>query len=128
VSSLTPGVAPQESIEVGSSARAVSPWKNPSYPARTHWGERAALEAKLQSWDRKIEAIAQKLGVLGNAGSRSTHERIYHQMMGARDQMAEAVRRMPGEAGSLYDEDHERLVSAEAALTRLAERWEVLKS
>ncbi len=106
----------------------VSPWKNPSYPARTHWAERPALEEKLHAWDRKIATVAQKLTVIGAAPSRASHEKIYHQLTGARDQLADAVSRMPRETGVLHHEDHERLVNAESALERLFRRWDALKS
>jgi len=86
------------------------------------------LEEKLQAWDRKIATVAQKLAVIGSAPSRSAHERIYHQLTGARDQLADAVYRMPRETGALHHEDHERLVNAEAALERLFHRWDALKS
>jgi hypothetical protein len=128
VASSSPSVNAQESSEPRPPARTAVPWKNPTYPARTHWAEKASLEETLQSWDRKIEALAQKFAVLGNAAGRAPHERIYHQMLGARDQMAEAVRRMPRETGALYHEDHERLAAAEAALLRLVQRWDALKS
>jgi hypothetical protein len=82
----------------------------------------------VQFWDQKIGAMAQKLGVLGNAASRAAHERIYFQMLGARDQLAEAVRRLPRETGALYHEDQERLTAAEAALQRQVQRWDALKS
>ena len=49
-------------------------------------------------------------------------------MMGARDQMAEAVRRMPLETGILYDEDAERLRHAEAALVRLLPQWDAVRT
>jgi hypothetical protein len=106
----------------------VNPWKNPSYPARTHWSERPVLEEKLRSWDRKIDALAQKLAVLGNRPERPAYERIYHQMLGARDQLAEAVRRLPGEAGALYHDDQERLRNAESALERLTRQWDAVRS
>jgi hypothetical protein len=128
VATSSPSLNSQESTEPSPPARTSAPWKNPSYPARTHWDERAALEQKLQLWDQKIGAAAQKLAVLGNAASRASHERIYHQMLGARDQLAEAVRRLPRETGALYHEDKERLAAAEAALQRLVQRWDALKA
>ena len=50
--------------------------------------------------------------------------RLYLQMLGARDQLAEAARRMPLETGDLYDEDKERFEQAVAALERVWQRWE----
>jgi hypothetical protein len=40
-------------------------------------------------------------------------------MLGARDQIADAARRLPGEVGELYEEDRHRLEEAVAALDRL---------
>jgi hypothetical protein len=45
-------------------------------------------------------------------------------MLGARDQIAEGVRRLPLETGALYDEDHERYKEAVAAFERVYRRWE----
>ena len=100
------------------------PFRNPSYPKRTHFGEQKPLLEALRSWDQKLEAAAKKLQVLGNSKERPALEKLYHQAMGARDQLAEAARRLPREAGDLYDEDSERLRTAEAALARLAKQWE----
>ena len=44
-------------------------------------------------------------------------------MLGARDQIAEAVRRLPMEVGGLYEEDRHRLDEAVAALERLSRTW-----
>ena len=99
------------------------PFRNPSYPRRTHVGEQKELEATLLSWDQKIEAAASKLQVMGESEDRAVLVRLYHQAMGARDQFAEAARRLPREAGSLYEEDRERLQAAESALVRLVEQW-----
>jgi hypothetical protein len=128
VSSNSPALSDKPSADPATPARSSSPWKNPSYPARTHWHERPALEEKLKSWQKKIEAVAQKLAVLGASPGRASYERLYHQMLGARDQLSEAVRRLPREAGALYHEDHERLENAEAALSRLFRSWDGLKT
>ena len=100
------------------------PFRNPSYPKRTHYDEQKPLQETLRSWDQKLEAAARKLQVLGVSKDRPALERLYHRAMGARDQLAEAARRLPRETGALYDEDHERLKMAEAALVRLAKQWE----
>ncbi|QEH32855.1 hypothetical protein OJF2_13400 [Aquisphaera giovannonii] len=101
------------------------PPKNPSYPPRTHYGEKAQLAATLKSWDEKIAGVARKLATLRtDQPNRASFERAYYQMLGARDQMADAIRRMPLEAGDLYHEDQERLKNAEAALSRLMSRWD----
>jgi hypothetical protein len=53
---------------------------------------------------------------------------MLHQMQGARDQIADAVRRLPMETDDLYEEDRHRLDEAVAALNRLFERWDTLSS
>jgi len=50
--------------------------------------------------------------------------RLYLQMLGARDQLAESARRMPLETGDLYHEDKERFEQARAALDRLGRSWD----
>jgi hypothetical protein len=120
-------LAPEETNESAQSSHAaIDPAKNPTYPQRVHLSERQPLEEKLREWDEKIAAIGRKLGAMGSHPKRDAYERLYHQMQGSRDQMAEAVRRMPLETGILYDEDRERLGSAEAALSRLLQRWEAI--
>ncbi len=119
-------LAPHQSKVPTSSSSPALPGRNPSYPPRTHFGEKKALEETLRSWDEKIATLAEKLAALGASSSRASHERLFHQMMGARDQMAEAVRRMPLETGTLYEEDAERLRNAEAALVWLVQRWETV--
>ncbi len=120
-------LAPKETNETAQSSHvAMDPAKNPSYPQRVHLAERKPLEEKLRETDEKIAAVGQKLVAMGGHPQRDAYERLYHQMQGTRDQMAEAVRRMPLETGTLYDEDRERLESAEAALSRLLERWEAI--
>jgi len=44
-------------------------------------------------------------------------------MLGARDQVAESVRRIPLETGGLYHEDKERFEQALAAFDRVLQRW-----
>ena len=100
------------------------PFKNPSYPARTHFSEAAELGETLSSWQKRIDAAMSKLLTMPPSGDRTTLERLYHQALGARDQFADAARRIPREAGALYQEDRERLKTAEAALERLAKQWE----
>ena len=122
-------LVPHESKETAaSSPDAANPFRNPSYPQRTHFGERPQLEETLRSWEQKIDNLAGKLTALGNHPGRATYERLFHQMQGARDQMAEAVRRMPVETGALYDEDRERFEAAAAALGRLCQNWDGVKT
>ncbi len=108
---------------------APSRWlKNPSYPERTHYPERAGLEAILKSCDEKLGATRKKLVLLTNHPKRADYEKLFHQMQGARDQLADVVLRMPREAGELYHEDHERLEIAEKAFSWLLRRWEAIAS
>jgi hypothetical protein len=102
---------------------ALSPYRSPSYPPRTHWLERAALEDHLRSCTERILAAEQKLSDLGGDPRRADLERIYHQLLGASDQVSEAVRRLPMETGPLYEEDKERLGEAVQAFDRLWRRW-----
>jgi hypothetical protein len=118
-------LAPTETNKTAHSAQApVNPARNPSYPQRVHLNERKPLEDKLREWDEKIALVGRTLAATGSDPKRRTAERIYHQMQGARDQMAESVRRMPLETGTLYDEDRERLQCAETALGRLLKQWD----
>jgi hypothetical protein len=104
--------------------RALDPFKNPSYPQRTHLLEREALEASLRSCEERLRTVQPKLAALGSDPRRGEFERTYHQMLGARDQIAETVRRLPLETGELYDEDKERFAQAVQAFDRVWRRWE----
>ena len=126
--SSSPALVPRESKETAASSPAVAnPFRNPTYPQRTHFGARPQLEETLRSWEQKLSSVAGKLTALGNHPGRATYERLFHQMQGARDQMAEAVRRLPLETGALYDEDRERFEAAAAALGRLFQSWDGVK-
>lgn len=111
-------LAPAESAP----ARSLVP-KNPSYPQRVHVSERPKLEAILRQWDDRIAEARRKLDVLGQSADRPKFDRLYAQMLGARDQVAEAVRRMPMETGYLYEEDEHKLHEAVSALERLSRKW-----
>jgi hypothetical protein len=104
------------------------PYRNPSYPQRTHYGEKQHLEETVRTWDEKIAEVARHLTALGTTSSRTTLERLYHQMLGARDQIAEAARRMPMETGDLYEQDRQRFQTGIAALERLRRQWEAVKT
>ena len=105
--------------------RPSDPRKNPAYPQRVHIGERARWQDVLRSCDERIAAYRQKMNVLApGAPDRARFERLYAQMLGARDQVADAARRLPGEVGDLYEEDKHRLEEAVAALDRVIRRWE----
>lgn len=92
---------------------AVDPSRNPSYPQRVHIRERAHWQAVLAEWDAKITAAQHHLG------GKADTARLSGQIAGARDQMADAVKRLPMEVGEMYEEDKQRLEEAVAALGRL---------
>ncbi len=100
------------------------PYRNPSYPQRDHFSERAALEEALRKSEERVAAARQKLDARGGLSGNADAARLYHQLLGARDQIAECARRLPLEAGELYHEDKERLEQALAALERVWKRWE----
>lgn len=107
----------------GPAAKTTNPFKNPSYPQRTHVRERAQWEDLLKSWESRIALAGKQLESSAAGADRAARERTHAQMLGALDQMADAVRRMPGEAGHLYDEDKHRLDLAVAALERIFRSW-----
>lgn len=104
-----------------------NPLRNPAYPARIHIHEAAHWRGVLKTCEEKVAAAGQKLAALGNSTQRAAYEYLYTQMLGARDQVSEAARRLPGETGGLYAEDHHRLEEAVAALDRVCARWDSLK-
>ncbi|MGO9917854.1 MAG: hypothetical protein ACLQIB_24560 [Isosphaeraceae bacterium] len=97
---------------------------NPSYPARTHFQERQELEESLRVAEERVSAAGQKLTAVADHPEQAALVRLYHQMMGARDQIADCVRRIPLEAAGLYEEDKERYVQADAALERTWRKWQ----
>ena len=116
--------SPAVSSAARQAAPALSPLKNPSYPARTHFGEMPALAARLKACDDKLAAVRKKAALLTSHAKRAEYEKFVVQMQGARDQIADAVYRMPREAGALYEEDRERLEVAERSFAFLLRRWE----
>jgi hypothetical protein len=100
------------------------PYHSPTYPQRVHFRERGQLEEALRSCDQRLDSALRKLNVLANHGEKSRFVRLYHQLQGARDQVAEAVRRLPLEVGDLYHEDRERFQQAMEAIERIWSRWE----
>ena len=58
-----------------------SAFKNPTYPPRVHFLERAAILDGLRSCDERLQTIKQKLELLGNHPQKAAHERVYHQML-----------------------------------------------
>lgn len=110
------------------STLALNPLKNPSYPARTHFGERPALESRLRACDEKLAAVRRKFALLASHPRRADYARLVFQLQGARDQLADAAYRMTREAGGLYHEDHERLEVAERAFSFIHQRWDSVAS
>lgn len=107
-------------------APARNPLKNPSYPARTHFGEIPALAERLKSLDDRLAGVRRKLSLLTNHARRAEYEKLVVQMQGARDQLVDASYRMPREAGGLYHEDLERLEAAERSFAWLLRRWDAV--
>jgi hypothetical protein len=97
------------------------PWKSPSYPHRIHAGERPRWQAELKKWDDRV--LVARRDLERSSPADPAKQKLFAQMLGARDQIADAVRRLPGEVGDLYEEDHHRLTEAVAALQRLFDRW-----
>jgi hypothetical protein len=100
---------------------------SPSYPQRVHLKERSQLIALLNEWKERVAAASQQLAAMPEGPARAARQKLYFQMGGACDQIAEAVRRLPMEVGHLYEEDKLRLDEAVAALERLFRQWEAEK-
>jgi hypothetical protein len=108
----------------GHASNAIEPYRNPSYPQRDHFSERSRLEEALRTSEVRIDAARRKLEAGGEWTGKAKAVRYYHQLLGVRDQIAESCRRIPLEAGELYEEDKERFEHATAALELVWERWE----
>ncbi|GAC1467634.1 MAG: hypothetical protein NVSMB9_09430 [Isosphaeraceae bacterium] len=105
--------------------RAVNPYKNPSYPQRDHIHERLHWQGVVTSCEEGIANTRAAIAALGpEAANHPTMERLYAQMIGARDQVADAARRLPGETGDLYEEDKHRVEEGVAAMERVRRQWE----
>jgi hypothetical protein len=113
-----------ESVTTSDPKPALDPKKNPTYPQRVHLLEKPHWEGVLQQVEARLVVPRQKLKVLGNDPKRPAFERIFAQMLGARDQVADAVKRLPLETGGLYEEDHHRVEEAVKALDRLLMKWD----
>lgn len=120
--SSSPAVAP------GLAKPASSPLWNPSYPARTHFGERLGLADRLKACDDKLAAVRRKFALLSSHPRKAEYEKLVIQLQGARDQFVDASRRMVREAGTLYHEDHERLEIAERSFAFILRRWDSVAS
>ena len=116
------------SVEAGNTpgtvAHPVDSYHNPSYPQRVHLHERARLDEALRKCDERLNSALQKLNVLANHAQKEVLVRLFHQLQGARDQVAEAARRMPLEVGGLYHEDEERFNQAMDAIERIGGAWD----
>jgi len=108
----------------GKGPHSSDPWHNPTYPARVHLLESTDLETAVRSCSERISSARQKLNSVLNHPKQAIFVRLYLQMLGARDQLAESARRMPLETGDLYHEDKERFEQARAALDRLGRSWD----
>lgn len=91
--------------------------RNPSYPQRTHVREKA-------HWDKVVADTAAQLAAarkrLQDKADQPDLQKTLFQMQGALDQIEDCARRLPGETGELYEEDHHRLDQAVASFSRLA--------
>lgn len=106
----------------------VDPRYNPSYPHRVHTRERDRWNALTAEWTERVEAAATKLDNLMKGPKGEEAHRLFVQMIGSRDQIAEAALRLPTEVGSIYDEDRHLMHEAEIALKRLFDRWNALSA
>ncbi len=102
----------------------VDPLRNPSYPQRIHLHEKPHWQGVLRDCEERLARARQGLDALGPGPRRGAFERLYIQMTGAHDQVADAVRRLPLETGDLYEEDRHRVEEAVAALDRVSRRWD----
>ncbi len=105
-------------------APTVDPKKNPSYPQRVHLSEKPRWLGVLASVESRLDEARQSLKTLGNSPNLALFEKLYAQMLGARDQVQAAVKRLPQETGHLYEEDHHKVDDAVAALDRLFVKWD----
>lgn len=101
-------------------ARSANPMLSPSYPKRIHVRERPRLRELVQTWEQALSKFGEELKTQPNDAYRA---RLYAQMMGARDQIADAAGRIPMETGELTEEDYHRLEQAVAAFERLSRQW-----
>jgi hypothetical protein len=80
----------------------------------------------LQTSEERIATVRERLNAVAGHPEKANLVRIYHQLLGIRDQLAESARRIPVEAGELYEEDNERYKQAVAALERVWGKWQKL--
>ena len=114
-------------LTITNPARDLPPYRNPSYPHRTHPNEGPRWRTLLDEWRTKVAAATSRLSVLGNHPKQADFEFVAAQMQGrALDQISDSARRLPGEVGELYEEDKHKVDQAVAALERLLKKWETL--
>lgn len=94
--------------------------RNPSYPHRVHAYEKPHWQSVLADAEAQLQSAQRKLETLSSNPQFARYQKTVFQMSGARDQVAEMARRLPGEVGHAYEEDRHRLEQAVAALKRLA--------
>lgn len=100
--------------------------KSPTYPKRTHTTEGPQWQEVLTGWDTKIEALIKAVPAGKTLGELGEKGRVLAQMVGSRDQIRDAAKRLPREVTHMYHEDHERLDFAVAALERLFIKYKSL--
>ncbi|MDX2035682.1 MAG: hypothetical protein SFX72_03440 [Isosphaeraceae bacterium] len=100
------------------------PRRNPSYPQRIHWGERDHWRGVLEHWTARVVEAKSRLDALQGSGEFEARSYLFAQMRGGLDQVADCVRRLPGEAGALYEEDRHRIEQAVEALERTFRKWD----
>lgn len=97
--------------------------KNPTYPKRNHTTEGPQWAAVLEEWETKIAALLKAVPAGKSLGELGEKGRVLSQMVGARDQIRDAAKRLPREVSHMYHEDHDRLDQAVAALGRLFAKY-----
>jgi hypothetical protein len=90
--------------------------KSPTYPKRNHTTEGP-------KW---IEELLKQVPAGSNLGELGEKGRILAQMVGSRDQIRDAAKRLPQQVTHMYHEDLERLEFAVAALNRLFAKYSSL--
>ena len=118
-----PALRPHAAADSVAPLQPADPRRNPAYPRRTHTNEGPRWRGVLQAWDARIAAAAAKLPVTADPDSMGY---LYAQMLGARDQIAQAAGRLPQEVGDGYEEDHHLMELAIAALERVFRRWDAV--
>ena len=68
------------------------PYRNPSYPKRDHFSERSILEEALRTVEQRIESARHQIDSDRDLSANAEAVRLYHQLLGIRDQIAECTR------------------------------------